>query len=286
MTKADFEKITIQAEDGISQFTLVPALGGMGTSLMLPFQNTPRELLYLPEHFWDLEDKTWQGGWPYCFPICGRLACKTMPLHGFGPYMPWDVLAVSADEVTIQLTETPETLKVYPYKFVVKLTYKISSGVLTCQQSVTNHSALPMPYYAGFHPYFLTPLAQKAQITVDFDPTGRKQYNEALTDIIGNLPKLDLPQSVSNPGLNEQLSTVADNKTALNFPDGLKINMQVAGLERSDQFNFVQMYTQTDKPFFCIEPWMNFPNALNHKSELTYLESKKTENAHLNINVK
>ena len=281
MSKADFEQVTITAPNGRSQFTIAPQLGGMGTSLILTAQGQHKELLYLPDNFWELADKKWQGGWPFCFPICGRNTCGSLPMHGFACDMPWQVCEQGDDHLTIELTHTDATLAVYPYEFSLRLAYRISNDTLYCQQTVTNLSKNDMPYYAGFHPYFLTPLASKTQTTVNFSSLKRKQYNDALTDIIGDLPALSLPQAITNPELNEQLSVLSNNVTELRYQDGLKITISVAGVEREDMYAYVQMYTQPDKPFFCIEPWMNYPNALNHKNDLIKLKPKMTENAEL-----
>lgn len=285
MPKTDFEILTITADDGVSQFSIVPELGGKGISLLMPYQNKPRELLYLPDDYWELEDKAWKGGWPFCFPICGRLTCKTLPIHGFAAQMHWQVLEKSKSKITLQLSDTAETRKSYPYAFRLTLAYEIQPGELTCLQSCENLSDEPMPYYAGFHPYFLTPLQDKEKIHVNFKPVGRKQYNSELTDIIGDLPPLTLPKPIADPALNEQLSLVMENSTSLVYPDGMMIVMEVKGLERESMFPYVQLYTQATKSFFCIEPWMNFPNALNHKGSVLNLAPKTKEQALLNLRI-
>ncbi len=285
MTKTDFDIQTITAADGVSQFSVVPQLGGKGISLVMPYKGNTRELLYLPDDYWELEDKAWKGGWPFCFPICGRTTCNTLPMHGFAAQMHWRVIEKSSDKITLQLSDTVETRKVYPYAFRLTLSYEITAGQLTCLQTCENLSDEPMWYYAGFHPYFLTPLQDKDCIQVDFQTIGRKQYNSTLTDIVGDLPPLTLPQKITDPSLNEQLSVVNENKTRLIYPDGMIISMDVEGLERENMFPYVQMYTQPTKSFFCIEPWMNFPNALNYKDKLLKLSPLSTEQSLLTLRV-
>ena len=283
MAKTDFEIVSITAADGISQFSVVPKLGGKGISLIMPYKGSPRELLYLPDDYWELADKAWKGGWPFCFPVCGRSIDKTLPMHGFAAQMHWQVLEKSISSLTLQLTDTADTRKIYPYAFRLSLRYDIKHGQLTCLQTCENLSDEPMPYFAGFHPYFLTPLQDKENIQVNFKSVGRKQYNNELSDIVGDLPALTLPQSITNPVLNEQLSLVMENTTSLVYPDNMEIVMEVKGLERENMFPYVQMYTQATKSFFCIEPWMNFPNALNHKGEVLSLASKAKEHALLTL---
>jgi len=285
MSKSDFDILTITATDGLSQFSVVPELGGKGISLIMPYQQQPQELLYLPDDYWELEDKAWKGGWPFCFPICGRNTCKTLPMHGFAAQMQWQVIEKSNHKITLQLSDTAETRQMYPHAFRLTLAYEIKPGELSCLQTCENLNDHAMPYYAGFHPYFLTPLVDKDNIYVDFKAIGRKQYNSDLTDIIGDLPPLVLPKKITDPLLNEQLSLVPENKTALRYPNGMTIAMEVNGLERDQMFSYVQLYTQPTKSFFCIEPWMNFPNALNHKEKLFNLPSGQIEHALLTLRI-
>lgn len=276
--------ITITAKDGASRFQILPELGGLGISLQLPYQGKARELLYLPEDFFQREDQFWQGGWPLCFPICGRLTTKEMPIHGFAPYMPWAVKATTTDSVTIFITDTKETRAQFPYAFYCECHFEIMPNAFSCTLTVENKGNAPMPYYAGFHPYFLTPLAQKDQIQVDFMATKRLQYNDSLTDVIGELPALNLPKPVSDPALNEQLSRVEKNCSKLIYPDGCVIEMQVDSPGSGAKFPYIQLYTREDAPFFCIEPWMNHPNALNHVQNLTFLSINKSNRSKITLN--
>ena len=51
----------------------------------------------------------------------------------------------------------------YPFSFKVQLIYKVTNGKLTCEQTYTNTDDKTMLYYAGFHPYFLTPKPGKGK---------------------------------------------------------------------------------------------------------------------------
>ena len=64
--------------------------------------------------------------------------------------------------------------------------------------------------------------------------------------------------------VDETLNAVADRHQArLDFPDGLRLGLEVSEASAPRLFPFVQLYTMPDQPFFCIEPWMAAPNTLN-----------------------
>lgn len=290
---------TITSKDGRSRASFVPERGGAGSSLILPFGNDERELLFLHKHFWDKESKHLPGGWPFIFPICARIErggiagnylydgkLYNLPIHGFAPYMQWEVTESAPTSLILSLRDTPETFANYPFHFLVELQYQISDRMLICRQRYTNSGDKPMPYYAGFHPYFATPPAHagKEQVFLDYQPVRHLRYNEKLTDIVGEDELFKLPISVNDSAVNEQLVELGENKLInLTYPDGLKINLEVVGAEDADMFRFVQVYTQPEEPFICVEPWMAFPNALNTVSGVRWLQPGKSEQGILKL---
>ena len=67
------------------------------------------------------------------------------------------------------------------------------------------------------------------------------------------------------------------------MPDGTTIHMIAEGVEDKDMFPYVQLYTVEDQPFFCVEPWMGFPNALNTVAGSRWLEPGRSEKGVLKI---
>lgn len=276
-----FEVWTVASPDERSRMSFVPEKGGIGSSLILPGPDGPRELLYQHDFFWEAGPvQRIPGGWPFLFPTCGRLerngqseawlfegTVYKLPSHGFGPRMTWQVSTTGhPSELVLVLSDTEATRRAYPFRFTVRLVYRVENDALTCEQTYTNNGHGPMPYYAGFHPYFLTPEAGrgKENVLLDFKPVKAFKYNERLTDLTGEIAPPALPLSIDNPALNEMLTRLdTDKETRLVFPDGLTIHMAAEGVGDPDLFPYVQLYSMKDRPFFCVEPWMAFPNALN-----------------------
>lgn len=264
-----------------------PQHGGMMTSLIMQAPEGLRELLYFaPEFDFDNYHKM-NGGAPFCFPICGRLLDGSyahenkvypMKIHGFGYLMPWEVIDQQTNSISLRLTENKISLAQYPFQFEVILTYIITDdNELTCRQSYKNTGDQPMPYYAGFHPYLSLPFP-KEETFLSYQPQARLIYNDELTDVIGETSPFQTPINISTPELNESLAKLGDNKFVyLNFPDQTYLELQTQGIEDKNLFPYVQLYHRAAEPFLCIEPWMSFPNAMNHTAGVRWLAPGQIE---------
>ncbi len=284
-----FEAVTIVAADGESRMTFVPELGGIGSSLILPSPAGPRERLFRHDFFWQPKSEKTRGGWPFLFPANGRLERGgelgfwlhqgrrySLFSHGFSLRVPWEALDTGgADEVTLRLTDSAFTREHYPFAFEIRLRYRIGPGRLICEQWYYNPGDTPLPYTAGFHPYFLTPPAGagKEAVTLALQSRATWLYNNRQSDIAGRAPPLAFPRSVTDPEINESLNEVGPGHVSrLRHGPGDTLAMTVSGRRDPAMFPFVQLYTIPEKPFFCIEPWMSHPNALNTASGVRWLE--------------
>ena len=278
-----------------------PEKGGLAYSLVMPDQGKPRELLYQPEDFSLASYESIHMGWPFCFPVCARLSRDgqygaynyqhqryTLPIHGFANDEPWEVRDIGEGHITLALTDNERTHAVYPFAFEVVLHYRITPGQLVCDQIYHNRGETVMPYYAGFHPYFLVDLAryQKTEVLVDFAGKQQLIYNHDLTDIIGKRPAYDTPVAIAAERVNESLTQLGkDHRITLSFPDGFTITLQVENPDDATLFDHVQLYHKPAEPFFCIEPWMAAPNSLNTVDQSRLLAPGQTETAQLVLSV-
>jgi galactose mutarotase-like enzyme len=302
-------KITISANDGLTSATFIPGCGGLCVSITMPDSKHPskkRELLYMPEDFNTDQPSKISGGWPLCFPICGRLKRDgemgayvfdgkryKMGIHGFAHLLPWEVLYVEDDQIGMRLTFTEETLKIYPFEFEVELHYEVRAGELYCRHRYANLSEdQVMCYYAGFHPYFLIDPEryQKNQVFLCAETSGEFFYNSDLTDVVDSTDTpVTLSSALSSPELNEKLYYFnGEAGFEIHFPDGAIIGVDIDNFpgEESSSFPFMQLYHDPAKPFFCVEPWMSHPNALNTQLATHVLFPHEFEEATLKISMK
>ncbi len=271
-------------------------MGGIVSSLQMPLHGRLQELLYQHEWFWDASETRTRGGLPFLFPVCGRLerggedgayqchgAYYHLPIHGFAMRMPWRVAdTAAADALVIELSDTDATRAAYPFEFRLRLTWRISSGRLACTQEYDNTGAEPLPYYAGFHPYFTVPAphAGKDAVQLSYSAQHKLVYNQRLTDVVGRVPAPRCPLSICAPDINESLLAVPDGSAArMAFGDGTLLEVSARGLDADGMFPFMQFYTMPEKAFFCMEPWMGLPNALNSMHGARWLAPGATERA-------
>lgn len=275
---------SLASAGGETRADVVPGLGGIVSSLQLPGPDgRPRECLFRYPWFWDRDTDELRGGIPPLFPVCGRLLKDgvrglyhvdgkpfVLPIHGFAMRHPWETVDASApDALRLRLVDNAATRAIYPFAFELELRYSASADGFTSRLAVRNTGNVPMPYYAGFHPYFLTPPpgGGKEQTRFDARPIARHLYNPTKTDLVATAPVPALPMSVADVDVNELLLEVGDRgETRLLWPDGFAL-VQTA----SPALRFRQFYTLPDHPFFCDEPWMAPPGTLHHPGAVPVL---------------
>ena len=62
------------------------------------------------------------------------------------------------DEITFELRYSEDTLKVYPYKFLLKCNYKLEENSVIVTYTVENIDETPIHFSIGSHPAFLCPI--------------------------------------------------------------------------------------------------------------------------------
>ncbi|MBN1270434.1 MAG: aldose epimerase, partial [Kiritimatiellae bacterium] len=112
------------------------------------------------------------------------------------------------------------------------------------------------------------------------------RYNERFTDLAQELDTFPASLSASDPSANNTLYQLgAERQLRLRMPDGLVIDLLAEGIEDAGMFSYVQCYAAPDEPFFCVEPWMGFPNALNAGRGVRWLGPGVSEGGRLRISI-
>ena len=250
-----------------SQVEVVPERGG----IVVSWQIDGQEVFYLDAERFTHPDLSVRGGNPILFPLCGNLPNDTYNVdgqeykikqHGFARELPWTVTAQSDREgasLSVELTSNEATKAVYPFDFRVVYTYVLRGNTLEIQQDYQNLSASPMPFYSGFHPYFLC--GDKAQLEVQIPSTS---FNDNRTkkdfDFDG---KFDFEQEEIDAvfgNLSSRTTSVSDRSRNLNIT-----------IDYDDFYTCLVFWTVKGKDFYCLEPWSAGRNAMNTKENLTVL---------------
>ena len=104
---------------------------------------------------------------PCLFPVTGRFMDGyyihngkkyNMPLNGFAMNKTFETKAISNTELKMTLREDEDSLKIYPYKFLLEIKYTLKDNSVKISYRVKNNSKEPMPYSIGNHTAYKWPL--------------------------------------------------------------------------------------------------------------------------------
>ena len=118
------------------------------------------------EYLWQRDGKYWSDSSPLLFPYIARLYEKSysylgqrysMDIHGFAAGCEFEAESVSARSITLSLRENEATLRQYPFRFRLSLTYSLSGPCLELSYRVQNTDNKSMPFAIGGHPGFNVP---------------------------------------------------------------------------------------------------------------------------------
>lgn len=122
------------------------------------------------EYLWQADPAFWGRHSPVLFPIVGSVWDKRYRVdgqeyelgqHGFARDMDFTFVEGNETEVRYRLESSEETLKKYPYPFVLEIAYKLEGNKLYVIWDVYNPSEQNIYFQIGAHPAFFYP---------DYDP--------------------------------------------------------------------------------------------------------------------
>lgn len=229
-----------------------------------------KEFLHQGDKVLDKEGKVyWKRHAPILFPIVGSLKNNTtiingkkyeMSQHGFARDMKFDIVNISEREHTYVLKYNEETLKMYPFKFELYISYLIDNNKLTIKYKVKNLDEKEMFFGIGGHPAFVIDLKNN-KYRVEFEnleenirfyqlDAGLVSYknNYVNESLLSNKKCIEIRKdtfshdAIIMSGLNsKKLRLIENNKDKLEF--------DFSG------FKYLALWSKRNAPFVCIEPW-------------------------------
>lgn len=248
--------------------------GGSLTSIMV----SNEERLFI------LDESIWSGQDNVIFPFVARLKNEkymvdgkeySMKIHGIGKYSNFKLVAKSENSDTIYLTSNAETLKRYPYKFELYVTYTRNNNILKVEYKVKNIDDKIMYFGIGGHPAIRVNYENndtKGNYVL-FDKKTLITYYELNDDgffitrkkTLGEVEKIEVDKAF----FRKYKTLICDNNfnhLTLKRKDGRRIS-----------FRFHSKYLSIwSKPnagdFVCIEPWDGLPDFEKPNLELSKKE--------------
>lgn len=226
------------------------------------------------EYLWQADPAFWGRHSPVLFPIVGsvwdkryRIDGKEYELgqHGFARDMDFKLVEGNENEVRYRLESSEETLKKYPYPFVLEIAYRLEGNNVNVIWEVYNPCSEDIYFQIGAHPAFYYP---------DYDPQAMERgflsfdrsenlrciriKEKGCVDAVTEYP-LEMPQDGLLPLTKETFDAIDTimlqdaqvGKVTLHRNDGspwlsLDFDAPVIGIWSPPTKN---------APFICLEPW-------------------------------
>lgn len=213
----------------------------------------------------------WNRHSPVLFPIVGKLKDNRtsidgkiyeMSQHGFARDMEFEKVG----ENSYVLNSNEETLKKFPFKFELHISYKIEENKVITQYEVVNKDKTDMIFGLGGHPAFACEYSS-GKYRLEFEDI----ENEVEIYQLENGLIKDIPEK-TNKFIREN-RIFLDNKTFENDAIIMKnLTSEKVYLKTETKtilaFNFkdfpyLAIWSKPNAPFVCIEPWFNTADAVS-----------------------
>lgn len=226
------------------------------------------------EYIWNGDPAYWSGRNPVLFPIVGGLKdgrvdiggrTFEMARHGFARRSEFKVAEQGGDFVEFELREDEETLRQYPFPFLLKVRHQLLEDGFSTRFTVANTGEMPMPFCIGAHTAFRCPL-EAGERFEDY----RLVFDE-IEDTVSILPGDGgcLQSGVRGVPL-DHTDTIVLGHAVFDRVDTLiyqGLRSRTVSLRHKDmgrgvrvdfsEFPMVAFWTVPGKnaPYICIEPW-------------------------------
>lgn len=236
------------------------------------------------EFLWNGNPEYWKYHSPVLFPIVGKVKdgkykaegnVYELPQHGLGRISNYEMIEKTSDSITFELKDSEATLKVYPYKFSLKIKYTLIKNSVKVSYIVENLDNKTIYFSIGAHPAFLCSIEPNE--TIDdyyFEFNEKETVSTMLLNKDGYFVK-DRKQFLNNENIIN-LSKELFKNDALVF-DNLKSNeISLKSKNHSkfltmnfEGFPFMGLWSKAEgAPFVCIEPWYGHADFFDFNSEL------------------
>lgn len=116
------------------------------------------------EVLWRSDPDVWTSCAPWLFPVVGQLRNHSVrirgteyaiPMHGFASESAFECRRISDAEAVFVLRANPETLKVYPWPFLLEICYRLEGAAVCIRVRISCAEDQSMDFSFGAHPGFM-----------------------------------------------------------------------------------------------------------------------------------
>lgn len=236
------------------------------------------------EYMWQADPAYWGRHAPILFPFVGRLKDdqysykgKTYPMsqHGFARDEMFEVTEQTDEKVVLTLKSNEKTKEVYPFDFLLSVSYEVWGEGLRVRFKVDNTGGEEMLFALGGHPAFNVPLEENLSFE-DYFFSFSPQKSRVKIPLEGPFANLD-QKTIGQTNTNIRISHDLFQNDALIF-ETKGLNTFTISAEDSphsvtlsyNHIPYVGFWSPYPKesPFVCIEPWWGFADPVDSTGKL------------------
>lgn len=248
------------------------------------------------EYLWNGDPAYWTGRAPNLFPYVGRLTNDSytyggktyqMTRHGFAKRTAFATADQGAANLTLRMTDTPESRESYPFAFQFDVSYVLEGSALVIVYAVENRGRETMYFGLGGHPGFRVPLeAGKSFEDYRLTFAHPSQPCRVLLSDAYMLSGHDAPYPLEDGTVLPLRHDLFDQDAIIlkNFERTMTLSAGegTRGLTLScPRMRYLGIWhmPKTDAPYVCLEPWASLPSRqdvvedLAQQNDLISLES-------------
>ncbi len=243
------------------------------------------------QFLWPGDPKYWADSSPVLFPIVGRLSGQVLridgrqyntPKHGFARTMEFELVSKDRERLLYRITDTAQTLAVYPYRFTFDVEYVLKGNQLAVGYKVANNSDAAMYFSLGAHPGFRCPLEDGEKLSdyyLEFEQTETADRWALEDGLLGRCDKnyldgqriLRLNEDVFNDDALIFKSLKSRCVTLQGGKSGHKVTVKFPG------FKHLGIWTRAGgAPYICIEPWFGYDDVKGFNGDISEKEGIET----------
>ncbi len=251
------------------------------------------------EYVWQGDPKYWADRSPNIFPSVGRLTNGKYRLdgnwyelgcHGFAWLSNFEVVKAETTYLELLLTDSEETLKIYPRKFAFTVAYSLEGNKLDILFKIENKDSKELPFGLGGHPGFNVPLAAGKK----FEDYQLRFSEKCEPEMYLVTPQyLFSGETAPYPLKDDQIIPLEHslfNDDAIVLRNAAReVTLETAGDSHSVTVTYPGMRyigfwhkPHSDAPYVCIEPWCSLasfqdvPAIFEEREDLLRLAPGKT----------
>lgn len=238
------------------------------------------------EYLWCADPAVWKWHSPILFPFVGRLKNfeytyrgikYQMPQHGFAREMEFELESKNESEIWFKLGWNEETLKKYPFKFVLHAGFELDGNKIKVMWRVENEGAEEMYFSIGGHPAFNCPIEPHGSMYdcwIDFHAP-KIDYFQINQDGLYLQKKYEL--SLENGKYKIAEDTFDNDALIIKTEQTKKISLCAPDKSAYVTVEFdsplVGVYSpKCHAPYVCIEPWYGRCDAADFEGDLSERE--------------